>query len=95
MNIHKGGRGIKAPYSSKVIRVPEPILSEVEKLVTSFYSQDCKDCGQANKKELVKSDNAIILAREILEQNKISKRSNKHCLEKLLQVLYNDKSINL
>lgn len=90
MHVYKGGRGIKAPYSSKVVRIPEPILGNVEKLIDSFYSNN-----SIEDKKLVTPDKAIELAKDILAQNQTSKRSTKVCLEKLLQSLYGDKSINL
>jgi len=90
MHVYKGGRGVKAPYKSKVMRVPEPIWGEVEKLIDNFYSLD-----SIEDTKLVSSDEAIVRANEILVQNQTSKRSTKYCLEKLLQSLYGDKSINL
>jgi hypothetical protein len=91
MNKHKGGRGVKAPYSSKVLRIPEPILESVESLLDDFYN------GADNplKNYSLDSTVATAQAKEILEQNKISKRSTKVCLEKLLQVIYADISIKL
>jgi hypothetical protein len=86
MEVHKGGRGKKAPYSTKVVRIPEPILDKVDKLVTSFYSVETPlEYTSVNLQE------AIEKAREIL----LSKKSAKISLEKLLQVLYNNKSIKL
>ena len=90
MHIPKGGRGIKVPYNSKVVRVPEPILGEVQKLIDGFYSEISLDSNR-----MVEAGEAITKAREILDQNKISKRSTKICLEKLLQFLYSDNTINL
>jgi hypothetical protein len=37
MNIPVGGRGKKVPYGSSVVRVPEPIKADVEKLIDCFY----------------------------------------------------------
>lgn len=86
MEVQKGGRGKKAPYSTKVVRVPEPVLSEVEKLVTSFYSVETRlEDIPVNLPE------AIEKAREIL----LLKKSARVSLEKLLQVLYNDKTVKL
>ncbi len=91
MNKHKGGRGVKAPYSSKVIRIPEPIMDDVERLLEDFYS------GSENplRNYSLDSARAIEQAREIIDQNKVIKRSTKYCLEKLLQVIYADISITL
>jgi hypothetical protein len=91
-HVYKGGRGIKAPYKSKVVRVPEPVLGEVEKLVNSFYDQEG---GEGEEQRLIQVNEAILRAKEILAQNQISKRPTKHCIEKLLQALYGDESIKL
>lgn len=88
MNVPKGGRGHTVPYKSKVLRVPEPILEDVEKLIDNFYSQ-------TPNSSLIDSTAAVLIAKDILTQNKVSKRPTKNCLEKLLQSLYGDKSINL
>lgn len=91
MSKYKGGRGVKAPYSSKVLRIPEPILDDVEKLLDNFYN----GIDDPLKNYSLDSTVATEQARQILEQNKTSKRSTKVCLEKLLQVIYADISINL
>lgn len=88
MNVNKGGRGIKAPYSSKVVRIPEPILDRVNEILDNFYN------GTAAAPE-VDRESAIKLGIDILQQNKVSKRSTKVCLEKLLQVIYSDNTIKL
>jgi hypothetical protein len=99
MPINKGGRGKKSPYTTKVVRIPDPLLKRVEDLVNDFYSQEKSTDDQSvlgnhmeNKNNLEES---ISHALDILAQNKISKKSTKYCLEKLLQVLYNDDSIKL
>jgi hypothetical protein len=44
MSIPVGGRGKKVPYGSSVVRVPDPVKSDVEKLIDSFYGSDaCAD----------------------------------------------------
>lgn len=91
MNKYKGGRGKKAPYSSKAVRVPEPILGTLERMLDNFYA------GKTELPEVYILDSAVAVqqAKEILEQNKVSKRSTKICLEKLVQVIYSDSSIRL
>lgn len=91
MHTYKGGRGNKVPYKSKVMRVPEPVLGEVEAIINNFYSPS----SQVEENRLIKLDEAVVLAKEIIEKNQTSKRSTKVCLEKLLQSLYDDKSIKL
>jgi len=99
MPINKGGRGKKSPYTTKVLRIPDPILERVEKLVDDFYlngkSTDDKSVLEDHIEHNQKIEQSKTSALDILAQNKTSKKSTKHCLEKLLQVLYNDDSIKL
>lgn len=90
MPINKGGRGKRSPYATKVVRIPDPLLERVEELVSDFYENE-KITGDQS---VIKKD-SIKHASDILAQNKISKKSTKYCMEKLLQVLYNDDSIKL
>jgi hypothetical protein len=91
MDKHKGGRGVKAPYTSRTVRVPDPIREQVLKVIDSFYSEEV----ETKSSNVLETDEAIVKARQILIQNKTSKRSTQYCLEKLLQVIYSDSSINL
>jgi hypothetical protein len=81
------------------VRIPGPLLKTVEEMVNDFYqdekSTDDKSVLVNYSSNQDNLDNAISHALDILAQNKISKKSTKHCLEKLLQVLYNDDSIKL
>lgn len=99
MPINKGGRGKRSPYLTKVMRIPDPLLKKVEELVDDFYQNEKSTDDQSvleNHSEFnQKIEESINHALDILAQNKISKKSTKYCLEKLLQVLYNDDSINL
>lgn len=99
MPINKGGRGKKSPYPTTVKRIPDPLLERVEELVNDFYanekSTDEKSVLEKHKEFAKEKRESISHALDILAQNKVSKKSTKYCLEKLLQVLYNDNSINL
>lgn len=99
MPINKGGRGKKSPYTTKVVRIPDPILERVEKLVNDFYlnekSSEDKSLLEDHKEYDQNIEQSKNYALDILAQNKTSKKSTKYCLEKLLQVLYNDDSIKL
>lgn len=99
MPINKGGRGKRSPYPTKVVRIPDPLLKRVEEMVNDFYGNEKSTDDQSVLKNHVKfnlnTEESINYALDILAQNKISKKSTKHCLEKLLQVLYNDDSIKL
>jgi hypothetical protein len=91
MDKHKGGRGVKAPYTSRTVRVPDPIREQVIRVIDSFYSEDVETVNN----NILQVDEAIVKAKQILVSNKISKRSTQNCLEKLLQVIYSDSSIKL
>lgn len=99
MPINKGGRGKRSPYSTKVMRIPDPLLKTVEELINDFYqdekSTDDKSVLGNQHKSSENIEESINHALDILAQNKTSKKSTKYCLEKLLQVLYNDDSIKL
>lgn len=80
MNKPKGGRGHKAPYETTHVRIPVPILEEVERLKQRYHSEDPNE-----PVNLVTSfEEAIILAKGILTQKKSARVS----LEKLLTALY-------
>lgn len=99
MPINKGGRGKRSPYSTKVMRIPDPLLKKVEELVDDFYQNEKSTDDQSVLENHIefnqRIEESINHALDILAQNKISKKSTKYCLEKLLQVLYNDDSIKL
>lgn len=87
MPINKGGRGKKSDYETKVIRVPLPIIVEVESVIEKFHNGSSdNDCS--NSKSL---DDAIAIASSILK----SKKSARESIKKLLQVLYHTENINL
>lgn len=78
-----GGRGKKASYETVVIRVPKPIVNEVQLLINNFRDDSFVDIS----KKTVPRELAIEEAKKILK----SKKSAKQSLLKLLQVLYDDK----
>lgn len=75
-----GGRGRKAPYTTTHVRVPEPIKSEVERLIAMFH----EGVINAPEKPLTSSGEAVAIAQHIL----IQKKSAKVSMEKLLTALY-------
>jgi hypothetical protein len=99
MPINKGGRGKKSPYTTKVVRIPDPLLQRVEELVNDFYSQEKSTDDKSVLENHIELNQNIEASKnyalDILAQNKVSKKSTKYCLEKLLQVLCNDDSIKL
>lgn len=84
MNKPSGGRGRKAPYETIVVRVPTPILPQVEVLIDNYRNSILSGNDVVNK-QLEKSD-VIEAAKKILK----SKQSAKLSILKLLQVLYGD-----
>jgi hypothetical protein len=83
MPINKGGRGKKADYESKVIRVPLPIIGEVENLIENFHN-DLSSNTLAVSTDSISLESAIEIGANILK----SKKSAKESVRKLLQVLY-------
>lgn len=64
-----GGRGKKVPYSSSVVRVPDPVKSKVEKIIEAFYLAPDSPYGQDPVAVVTRSEMedliAIILARKV------------------------------
>ncbi len=79
-----GGRGKKAPYETTTIRVPLPILDQVESMIEAYRLSVLDGCEVSNQRmpdlETAKSE-----LRKILK----SKKSARVTGIKLLQVLYN------
>ena len=79
MNLPKGGRGKKANYETRVMRIPAPVASEVETLVHAFHS------GEAvTDDELPTLPDAIATAQAILK----SKKSARLSMQRLLTAIY-------
>jgi hypothetical protein len=87
MPINKGGRGKKADYETKVIRIPLPIVNEVEKLIENYHH----GLSVNDSSEFKTLEESIMIASTILK----SKKSAKESIKKLLQVLYDCQNINL
>ena len=92
MNKPVGGRGKKAPYETEVIRVPVPIIPQVEKIIEEYrllaiegeVSEFKKHPQVAASVTTVSYSEAVQQARQIVK----SKKSAADSLAKLLQVLY-------
>lgn len=87
MVTNKGGRGKKADYETKIIRVPLPVISKVENLIEDFHNDSVRN----DSSEVMPLDEVIAIAQNILK----SKKSAKESVKKLLQVLYTTQNINL
>jgi hypothetical protein len=92
MNKPLGGRGKKAPYETKLLRVPVPIVQKVELIIDDYRNLVIN--GEVSEFEKypnlaacvtpVSYSEALQRAREIIK----SKKSALDSLAKLLQVLY-------
>lgn len=86
MSYRLGGRGRKAPYTSSVVRVPSPILPQVEKLISEFYRlEDSPQDPQGLPKVLTREEAAAAAAVALGQ-----KKSARVTVRKLLQVIFDD-----
>lgn len=92
MTKFKGGRGKKAPYETTVVRVPIPIVPQVEQMIEDYRilaiegetSEFQKHPEVAASVTPISYSQALQQARQIVK----SKKSAAESLAKLLQVLY-------
>jgi uncharacterized coiled-coil DUF342 family protein len=86
MNKPKGGRGNKASYQTKIVRLPIAVAT-----YATAMAESTRELLENNKEEdsihycVTEREEAINTARTILKERKGAKQS----LQKLLQVLYN------
>ena len=76
MSVWKGGRGVKAPWTTTHVRIPEPIKDRVQALSEAFKS------GEMN--EPMTLEEAIETAQKIMKQKKSAKVS----MQSLLTAIY-------
>lgn len=82
----KGGRGYKAAYSSKTVRVPLPIADKVERLISDFHE------GVSRGETLTQTyPEALTAAQNILH----GKKSARESLKRFLAVLYKKEDVEL
>lgn len=97
----KGGRGKQAPYQTKTMRVPLPLINQFENQIEEF--RDIAINGIADQADpcsvaISRMGNDKITRNEAIERAKAilkSKKSARISMVKLLQVIYNDNSIEL
>lgn len=75
-----GGRGNKAPYETTHLRVPEPLIPEVKRLINRFH----ETYSESSTNLVTSLDEAVVAAKAII----LHKKSAKVSLEKLLTALY-------
>jgi hypothetical protein len=73
-----GGRGKKAGYETKLMRVPLPVVSAIEKIVDNFRD------GSENETKQLSFDEALQAAKKIMKKKKSARQS----LINLLQDIY-------
>lgn len=94
MIVPKGGRGLKAPYETVIIRVPVPMIKDIENQVEAFRDlvfnglidpkRDTLDQYEDMGLSTVSYYQAIKLAKTVLNQKKGARKS----VVKLLHLLY-------
>lgn len=96
MKFTKGGRGIKAPYDSTHVRVPEPIKPQVEKLIERFkllIAEEGLSVEEAVDRISSQSNDDCFSKQEIIESAKFGLRSKKGAwisVRKMLTRLFNE-----
>lgn len=73
-----GGRGKKAGYETKLMRVPLPVVPAIEKIVDDFRD------GSENQTKQLSFDEALQAAKKIMKKKKSARQS----LLNLLQDIY-------
>jgi hypothetical protein len=87
MNKPIGGRGNKAPYGTKIVRVPEPVLERVREIVES-YRDGIDSEFSATAAHDTKPVTGYDLIRDEVDEWRKSAKVGKDRLEKLLQLVY-------
>lgn len=83
-SLPKGGRGLKAPYETKTIRVPVPCLDAIEKVVAGYHETGKTEIEEST----ISYTDALLEAEKILNSKIGQTKSAKQSIEKLLQVIY-------
>lgn len=96
MTIPKGGRGKKAPYDTRTVRVPVDLIPQVENLIEVYREAKLNDNDVTDIKQSLDltKDNLekwTLEAKAILKQKKSAKES----MKKLLALMFSGEEINL
>ena len=98
MTLPKGGRGKKAPYESRTVRVPVDLISYVEEFVQEYRELKLNgvdpvdlDKKFGSTKSQTGYTETLMEAQKILKQKKSAKES----LKKLIQFQFPECEVNL
>ena len=91
-----GGRGLKAPYATVTMRIPKPLADYFNKIIKDYRTEILTQTS-VNTENIIDRDIKITKLEAIENATKIlkHKKNARYSLEKLLQVLYEDKNIKL
>jgi hypothetical protein len=82
-----GGRGIKAPYQTRVVRVPEPVVEQIQAIIDAYRVGG----EEATDKPVTGYNKPVTgyeLIRDEIDEWRKSAKVGKERLEKLLQLIY-------
>lgn len=82
-----GGRGNKAPYSSKIVRVPEPVLEKVTAIIEAYREEADSEFSATASREN-KPVTAYSEISDQVDQWRKETKVGKSKLENLLQLIY-------
>lgn len=80
MSKPKGGRGKKAPYETTVVRVPDPVLDQVESI--------CDAYRRSQESSIPKPVTDFDSIRDQVNQWRKNAKVGKEKLQNLLQIIY-------
>ena len=62
----KGGQGKKAPYRTVVVRIPEPLKDEIDRMVMQFHEKLVTSSEKGVDKEDVTGNNLVNAVQEVV-----------------------------
>lgn len=98
MTILKGGRGKKAPYDTRTVRVPVDLIPYVEEFIEEYRELKLNGIDPIDLDKRFNSTQSILkLADSLVEAEKIlkQKKSAKESMKKLLASMFPGEEINL
>lgn len=63
----KGGYRKKAPYSTVVVRLPEPLKAEVDRMISEFHEQLVTSNQDGVDKQVVTGNNLVSEVQQIIQ----------------------------